>query len=76
MSSRPLDTSEEAWSEHAAIIEHMGGEKRLQVAMELSDAVRTLRLEGMRARDPAASHEELIRRLIREEYGIELPARR
>lgn len=75
-SSRPLDTSPEAWSLHAAVLERMGGEARLLAALELSDAVRTLRLEGLRARHPGESEERLIRRLVREEYGIELPALR
>ena len=75
MSSRPLDTSPEAWSRYGEILERMGGDARLLAALELSDTVRTLRLEGLRARHPEASHEELIRRLVREEHGIELPDR-
>ena len=75
MSSRPLDTTPEAWAQHAAVLERMGGDARLLAALELSDAVRTLRLEGLRAREPEASHGDLIRRLVREEYGIELPER-
>ena len=71
MSSRPLDTTPEAWAQHAAVLERMGGDARLLTALELSDAG----LEGLRARHPEASHGDLIRRLVREEYGIELPER-
>jgi hypothetical protein len=76
MALRPRDTPPAAWSRHNAVLEQMGGSGRLLAALELSDAIRTARLEGLKARHPSDDHATLIRRLVREDYGIELPDRR
>ncbi|MSR19472.1 MAG: hypothetical protein EXR91_00625 [Gemmatimonadetes bacterium] len=74
MSPRPLDTTPEAWAVYNAALDRMSGGERVRVALELSDAVRDMRLAGLRARHPDATHDELIRRVVLEDYGIELPA--
>lgn len=76
MSSRPLDTAPAAWSRHEAIIERMDGPARLHVAVELSEAMREIRLAGIRARHPELNHREAVARLVAEEYGVELPRQR
>jgi len=75
MSPRPLDTSEKAWSEYGAILDHMGGEARLRAALEMSDAVRLIRLAGIQALHPRWAQDQLVRQFILEEYGIELGTR-
>ena len=70
---RPNDTDPKAWSEYNAVLERMDGSARLQAAVELSDAVRELRLAGIRARNPGLDGRGAIARLVEEDYGIHLP---
>lgn len=76
MTSRPLDTTPAAWAEYDAVLERMGGPARLLAALELSEAVRAIRVAGIEARHPQLSREEIIARLVREEYGVTLPSDR
>jgi hypothetical protein len=51
----------------------MDGPARLRAALELSEAVREIRLAGIRARHPELSPREAVERLVAEDYGVELP---
>ncbi|MDH3423018.1 MAG: hypothetical protein OEN00_08490 [Gemmatimonadota bacterium] len=51
----------------------MGGAARLRAAVELSETVREIRLAGIQARHPELSREQVISRLVLEEYGVALP---
>ena len=73
MSSRPLDTAPVAWSHYEAVLD---GPARFRAAMELSEAVRELRLAGIRSRHPELTHEEVVARLMWEDRGVELPRRK
>jgi hypothetical protein len=73
MTSRPLDTSPASWSAHNIVLDQMGGPARLQAAVELSDAVREIRLAGIRARNPELSRREAVAELVLEDYGVDLP---
>lgn len=73
MPQRPHDTSPAAWSTYEDVLARMDGSARLTAAIELSDAVREIRLAGLRSRHPEMRHEELIARLVLEEYGVEMP---
>lgn len=74
MLSRPLDTDPKAWSQYEAVLEGMDGSSRVHAAVELSDAVREVRLAGLHARNPELTREELVARLVSEDYGVSLPA--
>ena len=73
MTSRPLDTTPASWSAYNAVLDQMGGPARLHAAVELSDAVRELRLAGIRARNPELSLREAVAELVSEDYGVALP---
>jgi len=73
MTSRPLDTSAESWSKQNSVLDRMGGPARLSAAVELSDAVRELRLAGIRARNPELSPRQAVAKLVSQDYGVELP---
>lgn len=73
MSVRPLDTDAAAWSVQTSALDRMGGPARLVAAIELSESVREIRMAGLQARHPELSRQQLIRRVVREEYGVELP---
>ena len=73
MSVRPRDTDAAAWTAQSTALDRMGGPGRLLAAFELSDAVREIRLAGLRSRHPDLSRRQLIRRVVWEEYGVELP---
>ncbi len=73
MNSRPLDTDPGSWSEYVAVLDRMDGPARLRAAAELSDAVREVRLAGIRARHPELTGREIVARLVSEDYGVTLP---
>jgi len=73
MSSRPIDTAPASWSQYGAILDRIGEEARLNAAIELSDAVRRIRLDGIRSRHPELSLREAVALLVAEDYGVELP---
>ena len=57
------------------MLDELDGPGRLRVAVDLSEAVRALRLAGIRARSPGLSAAEAIAQLVAEDYGVELPGR-
>ncbi len=67
-----LDTSAAARSLQGEAHRRLGPDGRLQVAFDLSDAVRDLRLAGLRAALPDAGEEERMRRFIFEAHGVRL----
>lgn len=71
---RPRDTDAAAWSKYSDVLDGMDGSARLAAALELSEAVRELRLAGIQARDPELDHHEAIRRLVEEDHGVRLPS--
>ena len=73
---RPADTTPDAWSKYQDILDKMDGPARLCAAIELSEAVREIRLAGLRSRHPELTSEQLMSRIVFEEYGVSLaPAR-
>jgi len=72
MSMRPMDTTPDAWSKYQNILDEMDGPARLCAAIELSEAVREIRLAGLRSRHPELSSEQLVSRIVFEEYGVSL----
>lgn len=73
MSSRPLDTTPASWSQYEAVLDQMDGPTRLRAAVELSEAVREIRLAGIRSRHPGLSLRQALVRLVAEDYGVDLP---
>lgn len=73
MSSRPLDTTPASWAQYEAVLDRMDGPMRLRAALELSDAVRQIRLAGIRSQHPELSAGEAMARLVAEDYGVQLP---
>jgi hypothetical protein len=71
MTPRPLDTAPTAWSQYGAILDRMSGEARLRAALDMSESVRLIRLAGIRAANPDWSQDQVVRRFISEEYGVE-----
>ena len=71
---RPLDTAPASWSEYHSILDRMDGAGRLNAAVELSDAIREVRLSGIRARFPDMTHQETVAQLVLEDFGITLPS--
>ncbi len=72
MSPRPHDTTPDAWSRYQSALDDLGGPARLYAAIELSEAVREIRIAGLRARHPELSAEELVSQVVFEEYGVSL----
>jgi hypothetical protein len=73
MTPRPPDTATTSWSTYTAILDRMGGAARLHAAVELSEAVREIRLAGIRARHPELTPRQAVAQLILEDYGVRLP---
>jgi hypothetical protein len=70
---RPKDTDPQAWSEYQAVLDRMDGSARFQAAVELSDAVRELRLAGIRTRHPELDERGIVALLVEEDYGVRIP---
>ena len=71
---RPMDTALASWSEYNAVLDRMDGSARLFAAVELSDAIRQVRLSGIHARFPELTRREVVAQLVLEEYGVTLPS--
>ncbi|MGH7555209.1 MAG: hypothetical protein ACREMQ_19575 [Longimicrobiales bacterium] len=50
MATRPRDTSPDAWAQQQAALARLGAEGRVRMAIELSESVRSIQLEGILAR--------------------------
>lgn len=72
MTPRPMDTTPDAWSAYQTVLDEMDGPARVCAAIELSEAVREIRIAGLRARYPELCTEELVAHLVFEEYGVSL----
>ena len=75
MSPRPLDTAAAVWDAQNQIHAEMDGPARLCAAVELSESVREIRLDGIRARHPELTSGEVVARWVFEEHGLVLPAK-
>jgi len=73
MTSRPSDTASTSWSTYTAVLDRMGGAARLHAAVELSEAVREIRLAGIRARHPELTPRQVVAQVILEDYGVKIP---
>jgi hypothetical protein len=67
------DTSAEAAAAHTEVFERMGPARRALAAMEMSDDLRAVALDALSARHPDLGHRELIRLLVLELHGVDLP---
>ena len=70
MNLEPLDTSAEARELQDRAHARLGSSGRLRTAFELSEAVRAIRLAGLRSQMPGASESDLVRRFLAEAHGI------
>jgi hypothetical protein len=70
MAIEPMDTPVTARNLQEQAHIRLGPEGRLRIALDLSEAVRDLRLAGIRSRYPDASEAELIRQILFEDYGL------
>ncbi len=69
---RPRDTSPEARRVQLEAYRRMGPERRVALAIELSNQAREIALAGIRARNPELSQSEAQRILSRRTLGEEL----
>lgn len=76
MRTRPLDTHPTAWAAQKDALARMGAEARVRAAIELSEAVRDLRLGGIESRHPGLSRREAVALLVLEDHGVRLPVSR
>lgn len=69
MSLRPLDTTTAAWKAQRSAFGKLGPEGRLRAALEMSDAMRRIRLSGIRSRNSEATEREAVSRFIARAHG-------
>ena len=65
MSTRPKDTSESSWLTQREIVARMDPSARVGVALDLSESVREIEIEGLLARNPTWSHADAVGCLVR-----------
>ena len=68
----PLDTSAEAHEAQLGAYRRMGAEARVRIAFRLSEEVREVGAQGIRARHPEYSEAQVRGALFRLMYGDEL----
>jgi hypothetical protein len=66
------DTTQDADVRQHEIFRKMQGEEKVRIAMDLSDVVRDVALEGLKNRHPAASEGERRILFIKEVHGVEI----
>ena len=71
MAPGPLDTSVTAQDLQDQARIGLGPEGRLRIAFDLSEAVRDLRLAGLRSGQPDALEADLVRQFILEIHGLQ-----
>jgi hypothetical protein len=71
MAFEPLDTSVTAQDLQEQVHIRLGPEGRLRIALDLSEAVRDLRLAGLRSSQPDVTEADLVRRFILETHGLQ-----
>lgn len=69
MNARPLDTSPDALEAQRSAFADLGPDARFRAALEMSEAVRQIRLSGLRERHPDASERELLDRFVEQLHG-------
>ncbi|MEM7608509.1 MAG: hypothetical protein AAF411_24410 [Myxococcota bacterium] len=69
MTSRPSDTSPDAWSVQLQVWRRMGPQRRLDVMAAMSEELVALRRSGIRARHPECSDEAVRLAEIRQRLG-------
>jgi len=72
MEIKARDTSEEAWRVQLAAWRRMSGAERAALACEISDNTRRIAAEGVRARHPEYTDEQVRLAVIRLTIGEEL----
>jgi hypothetical protein len=65
----PPDTTREAAAVQRAAQARLTPEERVRLAVQMSEDVRAIMLEGLRARNPDASDAQLRRMMLRRIYG-------
>lgn len=70
MSLRPLDTTADALRVQRSALRDLDPETRVRAALEMSDAMRRIRLSGIRSRHPEATERETIDRFISQVHGL------
>ena len=75
MPTKPLDTTSEGWVIQREALARMGSEARVKTAIDLSEAVRTVQMEGILARNPTWSRRDAVQWLLRASHGsaLDLP---
>lgn len=69
--SKPMsDTSKEAAEIQLEIFRRMTTERRLLMALEMSESMRNVALAGLRSRRPHLNEDELLRELTRVMYDL------
>lgn len=72
MSPRPFDTTLDAWRAQQDALSRIGPAARVQVAVELSDVVREIQIEGVRARHPGWDRRRAVRHIVLSRLGVDL----
>lgn len=72
MSTRPADTSPEAWRVQQDALSRIGPAARFRAAVEMSDAIREIQIEGVRSRHPVWDRRRVVHHIVLSQLGIDL----
>lgn len=72
MATKPDDTSTSSWQARHQILMAMSNEGRVRIAIDLSEAVREIQLEGILSRNPGWSRAQAIHQFVAKRFGVDL----
>jgi hypothetical protein len=72
MTTKPDDTSVASWQTQQEILAAMGGEARIRVAIDMSESVRRIQIEGLLARNPEWNRARAVREVVSKQFSVDL----
>lgn len=71
MPTKPDDTSFSSWQARQQILAAMSNEARVRIAIDLSEAVREIQIDGILSRNPGCSRAQAIQQLVVKHFGVD-----
>ena len=69
MATRPLDTSSAGWAAQRGVILGMDPSARVRAAIDLSESVRDIQIQGLLARNPNWTRLDAVRWLVQRQLS-------
>jgi hypothetical protein len=72
MATKPDDTSVASWQTQQEILAEMGGEARVRLAIDMSESIRRIQIEGLLARNPDWDQARAVHEVVSRQFSVDL----